>query len=160
MLKSVESQKMPSSIGKSALVRRPDAKVVEKDPFNSAESNVTRLHQPCKKLLIRFVNQMVASSFETTAERLLRCDRGNARIARARHVSIYLMHTFLSVPITEIANIYGKDRTTVAHACRVIEDLRDTPAFDDRIIELESTISTVLELAQANPLLGGSDEKG
>jgi hypothetical protein len=31
--------------------------------------------------------------------------------------------------------LFGRDRTTVAHACLIVEDRRDDPVFD-RILEL------------------------
>jgi chromosomal replication initiation ATPase DnaA len=112
---------------------------------------------PNEKLLATFVNQMVASAFELPAERLLRYDRGNARATRARQISIYLMHTALSFSLASISRIYNKDRTTIGYACRVIEDLRDTPAFDDKISELEETVKTVLKLAEYVPAQRGTE---
>ena len=118
------------------------------------------LNSARKRLLAKFVNQMVASTFGFTADHLLRSERGDAKAARARQVSIYLMHTCLSFSLTEIAKLYSKDRTTIGHACRVIEDKRDTPAFDDRIIELEQTIQTVLVLAQNDAVTVGRQSDG
>ena len=120
---------------------------------------ISSLLLPGDKLLATFINQMVASAFELPAERLLRVDRGNARATRARQISIYLMHTTLSFSFSTISRIYNKDRTTIGYACRVIEDLRDGPAFDDRIIELEKIIVTVLKLASNSPEKGESNAK-
>lgn len=117
------------------------------------------LELPGEKLLATFVNQMVASAFELPSERLLRYDRGNAKATRARQIAIYLMHTGLSFSLAKVSRIYNKDRTTIGYACRLIEDLRDSPAFDDRILELKSTINTVLKLASYVPSKGARDEK-
>ena len=105
-----------------------------------------------KRLLARFVNQMAASVYGTSSEILLLETRGTAKISRARQIAIYLMHTVLSLPYHEIGIIYGRDRTTISYACRVIEDLRDTPAFDDRIIEMERTVKIVLSLTNVPPV--------
>ena len=127
----------------------------EKQQKTKMQQNQTKgipsLDSPGDRLLATFVNQMVASTFELPSERLLCYNRGNARATRARQISIYLMHTALSFSLLKISRIYNKDRTTIGHACRVIEDLRDTPSFDDRILELEKTISTVLKLASCVP---------
>ncbi len=120
---------------------------------------ISSLKTANEKLLAQFVNQMVASAFELPAERLLRCDRGNARATRARQISIYLMHTALSFSLSTISRIYNKDRTTIGYACRVIEDLRDSASFDDRISELEETVATVLKLASYVPTKGSCGEK-
>jgi hypothetical protein len=37
--------------------------------------------------------------------------------------------------LTDVGQIFARDRTTVAHACAVIEDRRDDPVFD-RALEL------------------------
>lgn len=115
---------------------------------------MSSLELPGEKLLATFVNQMVASAFELPSERLLKYDRGNAKATRARQIAIYLMHTGLSFSLSKISRIYNKDRTTIGYACRLIEDLRDNPAFDDRILELENTISIVLKLASYIPSKG------
>ena len=125
----------------------------------NSNSGIASLDLPGEKLLATFVNQMVASAFELPSERLLRNDRGNAKATRARQISIYLMHTGLSFSLAKVSRIYNKDRTTIGYACRLIEDLRDSPAFDDRILELENTINTVLKLASYVPSTGGRHEK-
>lgn len=99
-------------------------------------------------LLPGFVNQMIASTFDLKSEKLLQNDRGEARLTRARQISMYLMNTSLSMNFVEIAAFYRKDRTTVSHACSVVEGLRDAPDFDDRLLELEKTIEMVIQLAQ------------
>lgn len=137
--------------------------LLNKSPISPIEHtpNVSECNnqKPADKLLATFVNQMVASAFELSADDLMRANRGNARASRARQISIYLMHTALSFSLSKIAIIYQKDRTTVGYACRVIEDLRDGPAFDDRILELEETVKTVLKLSAYIPTKGGRSEK-
>lgn len=120
---------------------------------------IASLELPGEKLLATFINQMVASAFELPSERLFSYDRGNAKATRARQISIYLLHTGLSFSHAKISRIYNKDRTTISYACRLIEDLRDNPAFDDRILELEKTINTVLKLAAYVPSVGVRHEK-
>ncbi len=126
--------------------------------LNTYTTGIMSITKPGDRLLATFVNQMVASAFELTSERLLRVDRGSASANRARQISIYLMHTVLSFPLVKIARVYKKDRTTIGHACRVIEDLRDNPAFDDKIIELEEIVQTALRLASYIPEKGVSNE--
>lgn len=66
---------------------------------------------------------------------LLRATRGRARVALARQVAMYLAHVALRLSFTEVGELFGRDRTTVAHACQVVEDRRDDPVFD-RVLEL------------------------
>ncbi len=65
--------------------------------------------------------------------------RGTARVALARQVAMYLCHVMCQRSLTDVGRIFQRDRTTVAHACGVVEDLRDDPRFD-RVLELLETI--------------------
>jgi len=94
-------------------------------------------------LITRLVARLVATGFGISANDILISQRGNATIARARQLTAYLLHTGLSMTLSEIAVILSKDRTTIGHSCRVIEDLRDDPKFDDQISEFDETIKLV-----------------
>ena len=120
--------------------------------FAQAESS----NRTCSRktlLLNTFVNQMVATAFELKAEQLLNIQNREARTYRARQISMYLMNTSLSLNFVEIADFYGKDRSTVSHACGVIEELRDIVKFDEQICEFEQTIVTVLQLFKTGQAL-------
>lgn len=61
--------------------------------------------------------------------------------AGARQLAMYLCHTFLGLTLTEVGQFFGRDRTTVAHACRQIEDGRDEGSLADiRLLALEAEI--------------------
>ena len=96
--------------------------------------------------LLRLVVQCVAIAFGTSAEHVRHQKRGCAKVARARQVVAYLMHTGLSLTLSDISVLLGRDRTTIGHACRMIEDLRDCPDFDHRLLMLEDAIATIREL--------------
>jgi hypothetical protein len=68
--------------------------------------------------------------------------------ARARHVAIYLAHVTLGRPLRAVAQEFRRDRSSVAYACRRIEDLRDRPAFDAALSRLELTVQVLVELAR------------
>jgi hypothetical protein len=61
--------------------------------------------------------------------------RHRAAEALARQVSIYLGHVGCGLTYAEVGRLYGRDRSTAAHACSVIEDKRDDQRFD-RLLEL------------------------
>lgn len=81
-------------------------------------------------------------------------DRAEVRRARrraschVRQISMYVCHVALSMPYGEIAEAFGVDRTTVSHACHVVEDRRDDAAFD-------TFVSTVERLAEAVCMIAG-----
>jgi chromosomal replication initiation ATPase DnaA len=62
---------------------------------------------------------------------------------------MYLAHVTFGLSFSEIGTLFDRDRTTVAHACRVIEDLRDDPAMDKALAILEITLT----LPSPKPLL-------
>ena len=63
---------------------------------------------------------------------------------------MYLMHVVLQRPYAEVGLYFGRDRTTVAHACAHIEDLRDEPRLDARVSRLEATIAALQAAETAN----------
>ena len=69
--------------------------------------------------------------------------RGRPRVAFARQVAMYLAHVAGGLTMSEVGQLFRRDRTTVAHACAVVEDLRDDPTFD-RSLELLEAILRLL----------------
>ena len=66
--------------------------------------------------------------------------RGDPIAALARQVAMYLAHVQGGLTYTEIGKLFARDRTTVAHACCVIENRRDNAAFDRTIDLLECAL--------------------
>lgn len=88
----------------------------------------------------RNVEACVALVFGVRHESLRASTRGKAHVALARQVAMYLCHTTLGFSLTTVGDLFDRDRTTVGHACRVVEDLRDTSDFDARLSYLEHTV--------------------
>ena len=57
--------------------------------------------------------------------------------AFARQIAMYLAHVGFGIPMAAIGKAFGRDRTTVLHACHLIEDRRDEARFDDLLDHLE-----------------------
>src|SRR5690606_3740095 len=55
--------------------------------------------------------------------------RSRAPVALARQIAMYLAHVEGRLTFAEVAAEFERDRTTVAHACHVIEDRRDGALF-------------------------------
>jgi chromosomal replication initiation ATPase DnaA len=66
--------------------------------------------------------------------------RRNARIVHARHVSMYLAHVVLRVAVRHIATSFQRERSTVAYACRKIEEQREETHFDIKLDLIERLI--------------------
>lgn len=89
---------------------------------------------------VLFVLQAVAASAEVEAGDLMAPTRCVARVAQARQIAMYLTHVTLGLSVSQTARTFGRDRSTVAHACRVIEDQREAPRFDAWLNALEQTV--------------------
>ena len=69
--------------------------------------------------------------------------RGRAKVAMARQVAMYLAHVTCGLTLTEAGELFCRDRTTVAHACQVIEERREDQEFD-RALQLIENVTRVL----------------
>jgi hypothetical protein len=85
----------------------------------------------------RLVAGCVAFDFGLDAGALEAGLRGSQRIAFARQIAMYLSHVGFGLSFEAVGRAFGRDRTTVAHACRVVEDGRDDIWFDCRVATLE-----------------------
>jgi len=81
--------------------------------------------------------RLSAMHFELSQAALIAAPRGSRRLSRARHVAIYLAHVTLGLPLALVAQRFRRDRSTAAYACRLVEDLRERPAFDAALATLE-----------------------
>jgi chromosomal replication initiation ATPase DnaA len=70
--------------------------------------------------------------------------RGKAPVALARQAAMYLAHVSCGLSLTDVGLIFARDRTTVAHACAVIEDRRDDPVFDHALELMEWMVPTLV----------------
>lgn len=90
-----------------------------------------------------FVLQAVAASAALDPGEMLAPTRRNARVALGRQVAIYLSHVSLGMSLRQVAMALGRDRTTAAHACRVVEERREDARFDAWVQALEGAIRSV-----------------
>jgi chromosomal replication initiation ATPase DnaA len=91
--------------------------------------------------IYRFIiEHAVAEVFSVPINDLRSQSRGFAHIARARQAAMYLAHVVFRCDMTAVARACGRDRTTVKHACAVIEDMRDDPVFNRTMDLLEAII--------------------
>jgi hypothetical protein len=89
------------------------------------------------------IEQAVVQVFGVGQEDLRRITRGRAKVALARQVAMYLAHVVCGLTLTDTGRLFGRDRTTVAHACCVIEDRRDDPLFDRALDLLEWVVPAI-----------------
>ena len=81
-------------------------------------------------------------------DNILESGRGTTDVARARQVAMYLAHVGFGMSLTRVADAFGRDRSTVAHACHTVEDRRDDERFDAWIETLEQGLVAVAPLQE------------
>ncbi len=86
------------------------------------------------------VIRLVAQEKRVSRRMLTHPARCRAGTARARQLAMYLSHVVLGRSLKEVGEAFGRDRTTVSHACALIEDMRDDPVFDAELERLEQLL--------------------
>jgi chromosomal replication initiation ATPase DnaA len=92
------------------------------------------------RLTVAFVTHLVAMATDVSPGEISAHRRTSIAAARARQVAIYLTHVSFHWPLARVAFAFGRDRTTCAHACHKVEDLREDAAFDGRMAALEACL--------------------
>ncbi len=100
-------------------------------------------------LVREFIYGTVAAVFDVDEILLDQPNRGRARIALARQAGMYLAHVACGLSFTAVGRVFGRDRSTVAHACRLIEDARERRQFDKVMTMLERSVRVIVETSPA-----------
>lgn len=103
-------------------------------------NNFSMSRDRCRFFASRIVVYAVANAFIIPPLQLTARNRGPAGVALARQIAMYLVHVVLGLSYTHAGLMFGRDRTTVAHACRLVEELRDDSDFDCRLDALERAL--------------------
>ena len=83
---------------------------------------------------------IAAALFNVSGKELRRLGRTAQQVARVRQLAMYVAHVTLGLSMAEIGKGFGRDRTTVLHACHLIEDMRDDGDFD-RIVAMTERVA-------------------
>ncbi len=97
-----------------------------------------RTSKPVSDCLV--VEATVAASFRMPRTLFHAPNRCPAPVAFARQIAMYVAHVWLGLTLTDVGRHFGRDRTTVAHACRVVEDRREDPRIDRMLSSIESAV--------------------
>ena len=105
-------------------------------------SKAAAQHLPAP-LARQLLEQAVSHAFMVDSADLWSVTRGCPRAAFARQVAMYLAHVAWGLTLTEVGQVFTRDRTTVAHACSLIEDLRDDRVLDRSLELLEGALRAI-----------------
>jgi hypothetical protein len=108
------------------------SEVLPAPPENSSAAAPSNPERTCQ-----WVAFCVARDYGLDMAALFAPTRGAPRAAFARQVAMYLAHTGFELSLETISRVFGRDRTTVSHACHVVEDDRDDIWLDCRLEALD-----------------------
>lgn len=89
---------------------------------------------------VALMQETVARAWNVPIAEMRSPTRRKAPVAQARQVAMYLTHVLYGFSLSAVGRHFGRDRTTAAHACRLIEDRRDDENFDMLLDRLEYAV--------------------
>ncbi len=109
-----------------------------------------------RKRIVVVTMNLTARACGVPASAIFAANQRKAPVAFARQLAMYLCHVVGDMSLRDVAAGFGRDRTTVSHACHAIEDRRECPIFDRQVEHLErelrGLIKQVVLEASAPPL--------
>ncbi len=99
----------------------------------------------------RMARGVVATLFGVSSEDLVTPTRASAKVAFARQIAMYLTHVVFAVSYTRVGAAFGRDRTTAAHACRVIEAAREDADIDHVVERLGAALRAIARNTRTSP---------
>ena len=101
-------------------------------PRHTSSSDAEPIEQLCELIAIA-----VAAAFAVSLAEMFATTRRPRAVALARQSAMYLAHVVFGLTLTEVGRAFGRDRTTAAYACELVEEKRDDPVFDSILASLE-----------------------
>ena len=96
--------------------------------------------------------RVVGQAMGVAESALIGTSRDRKGVAFARQMAMYLAHVGYQLSYQEVADAFGRERTTVAHACAVVEDAREDGGPFDRLLDrLEQRLRGLAELSTGHP---------
>lgn len=80
---------------------------------------------------------VTSALFSVPSKDLRKSGRTALPVSRVRQIAMYVAHVVLRLTMSEVGLGFGRDRTTVLHACQVVEDMRDDADFDNIVLVTE-----------------------
>lgn len=98
----------------------------------------------CAIELCECMIDIAAELFNVSSKEIRLPGRSTLPVSRVRQVAMYVSHVVLRLTMSDVGVGFGRDRTTVQHACQVIEDLRDEREFDLLVAKVERVAAIAL----------------
>jgi chromosomal replication initiation ATPase DnaA len=109
-------------------------------PKNRAAGEGSETGEEGSTSLCRSIEATVSTALGIGMAEIRADQRGRAAAAFARQTAMYLAHVHFGLTLSQVGRNFGRDRTTVAHACARIEDSRDDPKVESVLACLEAAL--------------------
>ena len=87
---------------------------------------------------------ILSAYFNVSGRQIRSPKRHNLDVARVRQIGMYVANVVLGINMTMIGQGFGRNKSTVIHACHLIEDMRDDDEFDRLVAKLEAITHAAL----------------
>jgi chromosomal replication initiation ATPase DnaA len=87
---------------------------------------------------------LVGFALGLNSAEILGSERGSPAEARARQFAIYLAYASAGMSLSRVAGAFGRDRSTIARACRLVEQMREDADFDTWIDQLGAGLRSMV----------------
>lgn len=119
----------------SVLSKTPEPPAQERVPQPSGTCSTAKRRDEVSLEICECLIDIAAALFSVPSKELRKPGRTALPISRVRQIAMYVAHVVLRLTMSEVGAGFVRDRTTVLHACQVVEDLRDDPEFD-RVVHM------------------------
>ncbi len=99
------------------------------DPQMRDKNRLDRHVALCERMI-----DIAAAFFAVDSRDVRDLARSSSEVARVRQVAMYVTHVVLGLRLTDIGRGFGRNRSTVMHACHLVEEMRDDADFE-RIVQ-------------------------
>jgi|tagenome__1003787_1003787.scaffolds.fasta_scaffold19810001_2 chromosomal replication initiation ATPase DnaA len=86
------------------------------------------------------ISAAVAATFSVPVRDVMANSRRSAPVVLARWSAMYLAHVELGMSFTDVGRAFGRNRTTAARACELIEERREEPDLDAALNKLAHAV--------------------
>ncbi len=122
---------------------RPKSASSQGEPFRACHSAGTTAGAIA---LCDAIIDLTAIFFNVSSKDLRSSGRMPNPVSRVRQIGMYVGHVTLGLKMTEVGAGFGRDKSTVVHACHTIEDMRDDEDFDLIVARVERLVSIAFSL--------------
>ena len=114
---------------------------IEANPVGSGFQPVPKLRDEVVMDVCECMIDMASALFSLPIKELRGAGRSTLPVSRFRLIAMYVAHVVLRLTMADVGRGFGRDRTTVLHACQLVEDLRDDAEYD-RVVSMFERVAS------------------